>query len=164
MSNKWTSVSITYRGVKEELGRILAPFFVSLVWLFFCMFVEVVAGSGIGETGSRVLLTVAAAVAAAIINVGALGIEGTGSTGRVAVAAAVNVGALGIEGTGSKVLLTAAVAAAVVNVGALGIEGTGSKVLLTAAVAADVVNVRALGIKGTGPRVLLTVAVAATVA
>lgn len=49
MSNGWASVGVAYRGVKEELGRILAPFFkfVALVWLVFCMSVEVAAGSGI---------------------------------------------------------------------------------------------------------------------
>jgi hypothetical protein len=84
MSNKWTTASVTYtyHGVEEELGHILTPFFVALVQLFFCMFVDFLAGSGIGKTNSRVLLVVAVAVG--IVNVGVLGIEanieGTGST------------------------------------------------------------------------------------
>src|SRR5882762_7492922 len=114
----------TYRGVEEELGRIL-----TLVRLFFCRFVEVSAG--IGKTGSRVSPTVDVA------------------------AGVVNVGVLKIEGTGSRVLLTA-VAAAMVNIGALGIGSTGSGVFLTVAVAA-LVNIGALGIGGTS-RVLLMVA------
>jgi hypothetical protein len=71
MSNRWASVSVAYRGVEEELGRILAPFFVAPIRLIFsCTFVE---GSGVGGTGSRVLLIVA--IAAVTVKVGSLGIE-----------------------------------------------------------------------------------------
>jgi hypothetical protein len=163
-------VSVTYRGVKDELGRILATFFVALVRLVFCMFVEVVAGSGIGATGFRVLLTVA--VTAAVINVGALRLgidsEGTASGSivllTIAVSAAiVNFGALRIEGTGSEVLLTIAVSAAIVNIVALRIEGTGSRVLLTVADSAAIINIGVMGIEGTGSEVLRTVAVAVAI-
>jgi hypothetical protein len=102
-----SAVGVAYRGVEEELGRILAPFFVALVRLIFCKFVEAAAGSGVGGTGSRVLLTVAIA------------------------AATVNVGALGMEGTGSRAVQTFAIAADITNIGALGIGGTGSRMLLT---------------------------------
>lgn len=141
---KLTSVSVTYRGVEEELGRILEPFFIAVVWLFFCIFVAVVAGSGIGGTCSAWggLLTVPVAAA---VNVGALGIEGTGSWVVLSVisAAVVNVGALEI---GERVLLTVAVAA-IFKIGALRILGTCSRVLLTVAVTAPiVVNVGVIGL------------------
>ena len=134
----------TYRGVKEELGHILTHFFVALIRVFFCMFVEVLAGSGIGRTGSRVLPTVA--VAAGVVNVGVLEIEGTGTRVLLMVVAAVmvNIGALGIGRTGSGVLLMVA-DTALVNIGALGIGET-SRVLLTVAVAAAIVNVEAVGL------------------
>ena len=106
-------MDVAYHGVKEELGCILAPFFVALIWLIFC---KAAAGSGVGGTGSRVLLTVTTA------------------------AAPINVGALGIEGTDSRPLLMT-IAASMVNIGVLGIGRTGSRVLQTFAVAADITNI-----------------------
>ena len=106
MSNAWASVGITYHGVEEELGCILAPFFIALVCLIFHTFWVAVAGLGVGGTGSWVLLTVI--IAAAAINVGALGIEGTGSRALLTIGTAgmVSVGVLGIGKAGSMSLQT----------------------------------------------------------
>ena len=129
MSNGWASVGVAYRGVKEKLGRILAPFFVTvaLVCLIFCTFWEAVTGSGVGGTGSWLLLTVT--IAATAINAGVLGIEGTGSRALLMIAAAgmVNMGVLGIGRAGSRLLQTVA-AADITDIGVLGIGETGSRV------------------------------------
>jgi hypothetical protein len=68
------SKQVHYRGVEEELGRILAPFFVTLVRLVFCTFVEVLAGLGIREAGSWVFPV---AMAAAIVTLNGGGADST---------------------------------------------------------------------------------------